>query len=76
MQLKFEQENIMNAIERDHTITAAGYESLVWVNDHEGREYSCTLDTPRGAVTTIEELNDHERRSCMDVNLLVGTERW
>ena len=66
----------MKAIERDHNITAVGYESLVWVNDHQGRVYSCTLDSPRGAVTSIDELSDHERTSCMNVNLLVGTERW
>jgi hypothetical protein len=30
----------------------------------------------RGEVKSIDELSDHERQSCMDVNLLVGTERW
>jgi hypothetical protein len=66
----------MNAIERDNTITAVGYESLVWVNDNQGRGYSCTLDAPRGNVHSFDELTEHERQSCMDVNLLVGTERW
>ena len=66
----------MNVIERDTKITAVGYESLVWVNDNTGREFSCTLDTPRGAVKSIDELSSHERKSCMDVNQMVGTERW
>ena len=76
MSLKVEQENIMIALETDLTITTAGHESLVWINDRHGRQYSCTLDTPRTNLTSIDELSDHERAPCMDVNLLVGTERW
>lgn len=69
-------EIIMHAIERDNSVTTVGYESLVWVNDREGREYSCTLDGPRAHIKTIDDLTDNERQTCMDVNLLVGTERW
>lgn len=49
-----------------------GYESLVWINDKDGREYVCALDDIRNE----HELTDEEKAKCMDVNLLVGTERW
>jgi hypothetical protein len=66
----------MEYIERDPRVNAVGYESLVWVRDHSGREMSCSLDAARGGVRNIDDLTDHERSSCMDVNLIVGDERW
>lgn len=49
-----------------------GYESLVWIRDNDGKEYVCSLDEVRNP----NELNAEERARCMDVNLLIGTERW
>lgn len=49
-----------------------GYESLVWITDKDGKEYVCSLHDIRNE----HELNEEEREKCMDVNLLVGTERW
>ena len=53
-----------------------GYEGLVWVNDKEGREFVCTLDSNRKNPRTFEDLSEHERSSCCNVNEIVGTERW
>jgi hypothetical protein len=53
-----------------------GYETMVWVNDDDGREFSCTLDTNRKGIHKLNQLTEHERQSCMDVSLLIGTERW
>ena len=53
-----------------------GYEGLVWVNDDKGRELVCTLDSVRPGVRRFDDLNEGERRSCRDVNEIVGTERW
>ncbi len=66
----------MEFTERDNTIGNVGYASMVWVNDDNGREFSCTLDRSRGGVRSLSDLSDHERSSCMDVSLIVGTERW
>jgi hypothetical protein len=49
-----------------------GYESMVWVQDNEGREYACYLDDVRNE----KELSEEEKAKCLDVNLLIGTERW
>lgn len=49
-----------------------GYESLVWISDNDGREYVCDLDDVRKG----HELNEEEKAKCMDVSLLIGTERW
>lgn len=62
--------------ERDTNIGSVGYASMVWVRDGEGREFSCTLDRSRNGVRSLDDLNDHERASCMNVNQIVGTERW
>ena len=66
----------MEFTERDRNITSVGYESLVWVRDNDGKEFSCTLDNNRANVNTFDDLNDHEKKSCMDVSQIVGTERW
>ncbi len=66
----------MEFTERNPRVNAVGYESLVWVRDDNGKEFSCTLDASRNGVRSIHDLNEHERASCMDVNLIVGTERW
>jgi len=63
-------ENITEDIWR--FIMNGGYESLVWVRDNDGREFVCNLNDIRNE----HELNDEERAKCMDVSLIVGTERW
>ena len=65
----------MEYIERDPRISAVGYESMVWVQDNSGREFSCTLDSAR-KVRSFGDLTDHERASCMNVNAILGDERW
>jgi len=53
----------------------SGYESLVWVTDIKGREYVCKLANHDGKKS-FEELSEEEKRRCVDVNQIVGTERW
>lgn len=53
-----------------------GYDSLVWVNDSEGREFVCTLDSNRTSPKRMEDLTEHERSSCQDTSALIGDERW
>ncbi len=55
---------------------SGGYESLVWIRDKDGKEYACPIDAFTRNINAIEELSEAERAQCMDVNLLVGTERW
>ena len=50
----------------------SGYESMIWVRDKDGGELVCYLDD----VKNEQELTDDERAKCMNVNLLIGTERW
>lgn len=53
----------------------SGYESLVWVNDQHGKEFVCSIaqgDNNR----SFEDLSEEEKKSCSDVNQIVGTERW
>jgi len=53
----------------------SGYESLVWVNDKDGKEYVCSLENLKSG-TSFEQLSDEEKANCSDVNQIVGTERW
>jgi hypothetical protein len=53
-----------------------GYEIMVWVRDKDGREYACYLDDIKGKVKTREEMTEEEKRNCLDVSQIVGTERW
>ena len=56
--------------------TKGGYEALVWIRDKDGKEYACTAAALKGNLKTKEELSEEEMESCMDVSLLIGTERW
>jgi hypothetical protein len=49
-----------------------GYESMVWVNDREGREFACYLED----IESPELLREEEKAKCLNVNALIGTERW
>ena len=54
---------------------SGGYESMVWVSDRHGREFACYLNDMRN-IEHFEELPDELREKCLDVNTLIGTERW
>nr|WP_320010794.1 hypothetical protein [uncultured Desulfobulbus sp.] len=66
----------MEFSERDRNLGNIGYESMVWVRDDKGREFSCNLDDGRGGVKSFNDLTDHEKASCTNVNEIIGTERW
>ena len=53
-----------------------GYESLIWVRDSNGSEYVCSLHDVREGFRDGGELTDDERARCVNVNEIVGTERW
>ena len=53
-----------------------GYESMVWLNDDEGKEFVCYLQDIGGDISSPRILTAEERAKCMNVNDLVGTERW
>ncbi|MCB2184306.1 MAG: hypothetical protein KQH63_19945 [Desulfobulbaceae bacterium] len=53
-----------------------GYESLIWVNDKDGKEYVCSLDDIKDHFKEAEGLTEEQRNKCFDVNAIVGTERW
>jgi hypothetical protein len=52
------------------------YGSLVWVNDAKGKEYVCTVNKEHLNEKKFENLSSSERKSCANVNQIVGTERW
>jgi hypothetical protein len=54
---------------------SGGYESIVWVNDRTGREFACYVNDLKNREH-FEELPEEVQRKCLDVNTLVGSERW
>ena len=52
-----------------------GYESIVWLNDEEGREYACYLEDVKDLENGVNISEDIKKR-CLNVNDLIGTERW
>lgn len=52
--------------------TGGGYESMIWVQDRDGKQFSCYLED----IKNPEKLTDEEKAKCLDVNTLIGTERW
>lgn len=53
----------------------SGYESLTWLNDKNGSEYVCSIES-NGAKKSYELLTEEEKKTCTNVNEIVGTERW
>ncbi len=53
-----------------------GYESMVWLNDAEGREFVCYLEDIKSEGGIPVKLSETARAKCMNVNDIVGTERW
>lgn len=53
-----------------------GYESMVWLNDKDGREFVCYIDDLDPDVLSKEDLSEADFKKCMNVNELIGTERW
>jgi hypothetical protein len=51
---------------------SGGYESMVWIQDKDGKEYACYVKD----IKRKEDLTEEEKAKCMDVNQLIGTERW
>ena len=56
----------------DDEYRKGGYESMIWVQDREGRQFSCYLDD----IKNPAEITEEETGRCLDVNNLIGTERW
>ena len=52
------------------------YGSMVWVNDDSGKEFVCTANPEHLDERNYESLTSEERETCVDVNQMVGTERW
>lgn len=63
----------MNQMKRGKTMRG-GYESLIWLNDKDGKEYVCEIDS--ADKKSFDQLTDEEKKHCSDVNQIVGTERW
>jgi hypothetical protein len=57
-------------------IRKGGYESMVWIRDKVGKEYACYLDALKGNIKEKDQLSEEEKANCLDVNEIIGTERW
>ena len=54
----------------------SGYESLAWIKDKNGKEYVCPISALNGDINDRKDLTEEEKKQCMDVNQIIGTERW
>jgi len=54
---------------------SGGYESMVWIRDKDGKEYACYVKDIK-SIKKKEDMTDEEKKKCMDVSQLIGTERW
>ena len=52
-------------------IISQEFNKMVWVQDNKGAEYSCYIDQDRG-VKNKEDLSQHEQKSCMNLNDVLG----
>ena len=59
----------------DYREHSGGYESMTWISDRKGREFACYLRDVEH-FDNFEEIPADLKEKCLDVNTLVGTERW
>lgn len=50
--------------------------SFFWIKDKNGKENVCPLDVLKGDISDRVDLSEEEQKQCMDVNQIIGTERW
>ena len=53
----------------------ADYSDYVFIYDKEGNEYDCPIKALKGNVKDGKELTDEEKKQCLDMAEIVGTER-
>lgn len=51
------------------------YGELVFIYDKEGNEYACPISALKGQVKDGKELSEEERKECLNMAEIVGTER-
>lgn len=52
-------------------IISKEYQSIVFVNDKDGKEYACYASDLNNSIKG-EELTDNEKAKCMDLSLVLG----
>jgi len=53
----------------------ADYGQLVFIYDKEGNEYACPIDALKSNIKDGRELSEEERKECLNMAEIVGTER-
>ena len=51
-----------------------GYESMIWLNDEEGREYACYIEDVKD-LQKGHNISEDLKKRCLNVNELIGAER-
>lgn len=52
-------------------IISKEFNSIAWVKDNNGTEYACKIGQ-RLDVKRKEDLSEHEQKSCMNLNAVLG----
>ena len=51
------------------------YSDYVFVYDKEGNEYACPISSLKGQIKSTKELTEEEKKKCLNMGEIVGTER-
>ena len=52
-------------------IISQEFNKMAWVQDDEGAQYACYIEQNRDVIN-IEDLSQHEKHSCMNLNTVLG----
>ena len=47
------------------------FQKMVWVQDKDGKEYACYLDSPKN-IKKKEDLSEEEKAKCVDLSTVLG----
>ena len=51
------------------------YSDYVFIYDKEGNEYACPIKNIKGQVVKTDKLTEEEKKKCLNMGEIVGTER-
>lgn len=51
------------------------YSDYVFIYDKEGNEYACPIERLKGQIVKAEKLTEQEKKKCLNMGEVVGTER-
>jgi hypothetical protein len=73
--LCFNQGRTKHKVGKRRCMIMPDYSDYVFIYDKEGNEYACPIKNIKGQVVKTDKLTEEEKKKCLNMGEIVGTER-